>query len=234
MTRSAQRPRNLLVWLHVVTSVAWMSQALALCALLSTGLAVDGPGKLAAFSMAEVLDVRILAHLANAGAFTGFMLAALTPWGYFRHWWVLAKFGITLSQLYLGIFVLSPNLADAVHAAGRGADGPALPLAVASALMASAIAFQAWLSIAKPWKRTPWTDAARAPRKLPGGSRRMFLLSLGAPVLDYLLGALLFGFPFPGTQLIIAVGYPIHRRRQLSAIRACAPGPAVRQPSRVD
>jgi hypothetical protein len=71
---------------------------------------------------------------------------AATPWGFFRNWWVLAKFGITLVQLYPGIFVLSSALTEAADTA-RGSVG----LVVGAGLMAGAIAFQAWLSVAKPW-----------------------------------------------------------------------------------
>lgn len=215
---TAQRARHLLVWLHVVTSVSWMSQALALFALLVLGLSADAATRLSAYSMAEMLDEHVLLHMANASAFTGLMLSALTPWGYFRHWWVLAKFLITLSQLYVGIFVLSPNMAASVEAAERGQDGPAGLLAAAALLMASAIAFQAWLSVAKPWKRTPWADPARKPvhpKKLPSGPTWMFMISIGVPVFDYVLGAHVLGFPMPLLSLVTAVSYPIWRSRQL-------------------
>src|SRR5690606_12416850 len=104
-TMSSKNVRDLLVWLHAVTSVAWMSQALALLALLLTGLNTSDPGiRLSAYTMAEVLDEGVLLHLANTSIFSGLMLSALTPWGYFRYWWVFTKFVITLSQLYMGIF----------------------------------------------------------------------------------------------------------------------------------
>ncbi|GGM78953.1 hypothetical protein GCM10012275_56990 [Longimycelium tulufanense] len=49
-------------------------------------------------SVAVLLDKQLLAHLAGASAFTGLMLSALTPWGYFRYWWVFARFAPTLSS----------------------------------------------------------------------------------------------------------------------------------------
>jgi hypothetical protein len=92
-------------------------------------------------SMARAVDGRLLGPMADASAFTAIMLAAAIPWGFFRHWWVLTKFAITLVQLYLGIFLLSPTLA---HSASTG---PSLAQVVGTALMASAIAFQGWLVI---------------------------------------------------------------------------------------
>src|SRR5690349_7644871 len=143
----AKRARSLLVWLHVVSSVGWLSQAVALLALLLYGMKTSDVN---AFRMARVLDHNVLAIMANTSAFTGMMLSATTPWGYFRHWWVLAKFAITVSQLYVGIFILSDNLEEAAN----GHVSVWMP--VGTALMIGAIAFQTWLSVAKPWGRTPW------------------------------------------------------------------------------
>ena len=213
---SVKNTRDLLVWLHVVSSVAWMSQALALLALLITGMSAGDPTvRLSAYSMAEVLDREVLLYMANASIFSGLMLSALTPWGYFRYWWVLAKFVITLSQLYVGIFVLSPRLTALAQAAEQGLAGSPFFLIVGSLLMASAIAFQAWLSVAKPWKRTPWAESAGKPKKLPTGPKWMFLFSAVAPVVDYLFGKYVLGFPLPIVVLLTAIAYPIWRARQL-------------------
>src|SRR4051812_6913485 len=130
------------------------------------------------------------------------MLCALTPWGYFRYWWVLVKFAITISQLYLGIFFLSPRLDAAVR------DGHASPwLPVGTALMVSAIAFQAWVSVAKPWPRTPWSP----PRKPAAAPAWTCGVAVAVPAADYLLGTFLFGFPSPLLQLLVVTGYPIRR-----------------------
>ncbi|MCP3801640.1 hypothetical protein NLX83_20470 [Allokutzneria sp. A3M-2-11 16] len=191
-----KRSRQLLVWLHVITSVGWMSLALVLFALFTFGLSTDVPGmRDSADAMAHLLDKQVLAHLANASAFTGFMLSALTQWGYFRHWWVLVKFVITVVQLAFGVFVLVPTVAGIN--------------VVATVLMFSAIAFQAWLSVAKPSGRTPWTP----PGKLPAGPAWMYGLSLAVPVIDFGVGFGVFGHPMPMLSLLVAVGYPLIVKR---------------------
>jgi hypothetical protein len=81
-----------------------------------------------AYAMAHLIDTHVLVYLANAAAFSGLMLAGLTSWGYLRYWWVLAKFAITVTQLYLGIFVLSPRL---TAAAEHGTASPWLPVGTA-------------------------------------------------------------------------------------------------------
>ncbi|SDN62872.1 hypothetical protein [Allokutzneria albata] len=191
-----KRSRQLLIWLHVITSVGWMSLALVLFALITFGLSTDVPGmRDSASAMAHLLDEQVLAHLANAAAFTGFMLSALTQWGYFRHWWVLIKFVITVVQLAFGIFVLAPTVAGIN--------------VVVTLLMFSAIAFQAWLSVAKPGTRTPWTP----PGRLPPGPASMYIVSLVVPVVDFAVGFGLFGHPMPVLSLLVAVGYPLIANR---------------------
>lgn len=181
--------RAVLVWFHVLTSVGWMSMALALATLIMWGLTHDEP---MAFEMAHVLDYQVLQHMGTASAFSGFMLSALTPWGYFRYWWVLTKAAITLVQLNLGIFVLGQNLQS----------DPGWPLVYASLLMVSAFAFQAWLSIAKPWRLTPWASRTKPPTP-PSWT---YLAAVAVPVADYLL------WKAPLLMLLVVLAYPVVRK----------------------
>jgi hypothetical protein len=188
--------RKLLVWLHVLSSVGWMSQALALFALVTYGLGSSGASRTGAFEMAKVIDTDVLQFMATTSAYTGFMLSALTSWGYFRHWWVLLKFVITLTQLYLGIFVLSPNL-------DLGEHGNPTLMRLGSLLMAGALAAQVWLSVAKPGRRTPWTP----PGKFPTAPGWVTAVCVTIPLIDYVL------FPgIPALSLLVAIAYPMWRR----------------------
>ncbi|QUQ71420.1 hypothetical protein JJ691_92070 [Kutzneria sp. CA-103260] len=171
-----------------------MAQALALFSLITFGLAEPGQAP-AAMAMAGRIDMTLLAQMANVSTFTGFMLAAATAWGFFRHWWVLAKFLISTAQLYIGIFVLSPTLR-------AGEASPAM--AVGAALMASAIAFQAWLSVAKPWGRTPLY------KKGPTAPAWVFAATTLIPLADLVIGYTL-GFPLPALSALFLVGYVASR-----------------------
>ncbi|MEV6348206.1 hypothetical protein [Actinoplanes sp. NPDC051851] len=177
--------RTLTVWLHVLTSVTWMAQAMTMCLLLCVAFATTDPSVAhAAMSMSLKVDGRLVGPMADASAFTGFMLAAATPWGFFRHWWVAVKFTITVVQLYIGIFLLSPALAHAATA------GPTPLQITGTVLMASAIAFQAWLSLAKPWGRI------RAARPAPTAPRWIFVVAVAGTVVD-LAVAFWAGHPMP-------------------------------------
>lgn len=200
-TKTSPHWRQAVVWLHVVSSVAWMSQALALVVLMSLAVAHPVP---AATSMADRLDSVLLAPMANVSAFTGLLLAGATAWGYTRHWWVLTKFTLTLIQLYAGIFLLSPALRESADT------GTATWTQIAGAsLMASALSFQAWLSIAKPWKKTPWSPAA----KPPTAPTWVFAAGIVAPAVDVTAGLAL-GFPMPAAELIMLVVLGFERRRR--------------------
>lgn len=202
-TKASPRWRHAVVWLHVLSSVAWMSQALALVVL--TSLALTRPGQAgAATAMADRLDSVLLAPMANASAFTGLVLAGATAWGYTRHWWVLTKFALTLIQLYAGIFLLSPALRDAADTATV-----AWPQIAGASLMASALSFQAWLSIAKPGKKTPWSPAA----KPPTAPTWVFVTGVAAPAFDVGAG-LLAGYPLPALSLVMLVVLGFERRRR--------------------
>lgn len=177
---------------------------MTLCVLLSVALAADDGGtRDAATSMALAVDDRLVGPLANASALTGIVLAAATPWGFFRYWWVLAKFAITLVQLYLGIFVLSPVLSGAVTV------GPTPRQIAGTALMAGAIAFQGWLSVAKPWGRI---RAGRRAGTGATGPAWVFVATVVAGLADLAL-ALIVGHPMPLLSLIVLVTCLATRRR---------------------
>lgn len=191
---TGKRWRQLALWLHVVSGVGWMAQALALVSLITFGLA-DPARQPAAMAMANRIDMTLLAQMANVSAFTGFMLAAATAWGFFKHWWVLAKFLISTVQLCLGIFLLAPSLREG-H--------PTLFMPVGAALMAGAIAFQAWLSVAKPWGRTPLY------KRLPTAPPWVFAATTLIPSADLAIGYSL-GYPMPALSLLFLIGYVVRR-----------------------
>lgn len=220
--RISKHWRHLLVWLHVVGSTAWMSGAAALAILL--GLSRSDPALArAAVGAARHLDVYLLAVAANASTTTGLVLAWTTSWGLVHHWWVAAKAAITLVQLYVGIAILSPVLDEL---AAGGAPAPADQVAGAIA-MTSAVAFQAWLSVAKPWSRTPVArrERARGRTRLPQAGTPLVAAGVLAPVGDVALTVAL-GFPAPLLEVIVLVVVGVARRRALTRTAPAAAGPA--------
>lgn len=196
--------RQLTVWLHVLTSVGWMSLAAVMG--VSIALAAGDPAqRLGALTTAHHLDQVLLAPMAVGSALTGIVLAAATPFGFFHHWWVTVKFAITLAQLYLGIFVVSDAL-DRALAAPESA--PVAGMLAAPVLMVSGIAFQAWVSVAKPWGRTPWYGRGRP--KPPTGPRWVFAVTIAAVAADQVL-AFATGAPTPYASPLVLLVVLAHR-----------------------
>lgn len=210
MARTSQRWRQAVVWLHVLTSVSWMAFVLVLLTLLTASYTSDDPQlRISATSMAQLVDDRLLAVFGNSSAFTGLLLSAATAWGFFQSWWVLTKFAITVGQLNAGIFLLSDALHDAGRAAAAGLPTPGPALLTGTALMASALAFQTWLSVAKPWRRTPW--AARKPATAPN---RVFAAGVLAVPTDIALSVAV-GFPAPLFEVVVLIVVLSARPRRL-------------------
>lgn len=203
--------RHLLVLLHVLTSLGWWAMGLAQLSFMVVALRRTGEGRLVALEAAQHLDHNMLIYFANAAAYTGIMLAALTPWGLFRHWWVTVKFAVTIVVTVVGIALLGRWRQEMIDATRGGGPGPSTLLVLGSvAATVAVLAFLAWVSIAKPWGalrgRAP---RDRSPQRAPA---RGFLLATAPPFLDY-AASLALGFPTPLLQLLTVLIYPARRAR---------------------
>jgi hypothetical protein len=203
-----------LVFLHVLTSLGWWAMGLAQLSFILVALGGAGGGRLAALQAAQHLDHTLLIYFANACAYTGIMLAALTPWGFFRYWWVTVKFTLTVVLTVVGISLLGQwrqGMIDAAHGGGPGPD----PLPAVGGVIATvaALVFVTWVSIAKPWGRT-----GLRPRPAPRPSARTYLLACAPPLLDYAT-SLALGFPSPLLQLLTVLSYPAWRSRISKVVR---------------
>jgi hypothetical protein len=84
--------------------------------------------------------------------------------------------------------------------------------------MAGAIAFQAWLSVAKPGGKTRWSrDRSGRPVRLPTAAPWVFAAAVLAPLTDIAVGTAL-GFPTPFLSLVVlGVAVALRRRALASA-----------------
>ncbi|GAA4766417.1 hypothetical protein GCM10023199_54280 [Actinomycetospora chibensis] len=218
------------MWLHLASSVSWMSQAAALAVLLFTAIGPASiPVRIGAVTSAKLLDTTLLVYSANIATATGLLLAATTSWGFWLHRWVSIKLVLTTGQLYLGIGILSPRTDAAVTTVTSGGAAGVAGLGAAATLMASAFAVQVWLSVAKPGGRTRRAANARRPGSAPGW---LFALAVLAPIAETVLGVGITG-PLPVLSLVVLIVAAVHRTRE----RSSAPGPgkaltsAKRQPA---
>ena len=95
MARSL-RLRQLVLTLHLTTSIGWVGAAFAFLALAILGMTSDVESVVrAAYLVMDPAAGLILVPLAVAALITGIVISLVTPWGLFRHYWVLFKLAIT-------------------------------------------------------------------------------------------------------------------------------------------
>lgn len=93
-------PARLRKWVltaHIVTSVGWLGAVVAYLALDITATSGEDPQLAGSAYLAMELIVRYaIVPLALASVLIGIVNALGTPWGLFRHYWVLVKLLLTV------------------------------------------------------------------------------------------------------------------------------------------
>ena len=96
------RLRKFALTVHVIASVGWFGAVAAFLALAVTGVSSDDPQIARAAYLAMDLTTRfVIVPFALASLLSGIIQSLGTPWGLFRHYWVLLKFFITLLSTLL-------------------------------------------------------------------------------------------------------------------------------------
>jgi hypothetical protein len=94
---------------HVTSSVGWLGAVACFLALAVTGLASrDGQLVRASYLAMDVTARFVIVPLAIAALVTGLVQALGTPWGLFRHYWVLIKFLVTIVATVVLLQQLEP------------------------------------------------------------------------------------------------------------------------------
>ncbi|WP_370964638.1 DUF2269 family protein [Amycolatopsis sp. cg9] len=166
---AGKRFRQVMVFVHVAVSVGWMGAGAANVVLAMTAGYTGDPGvREVAYRMIERIDDFVVIPAAFTTLVGGIVLGALTKWGLTRFWWVLVKLVLTVAVILYSTFGLGAWVEQGIAAAAAGVESPtAGPLAYGAALNIVAFLAMTWLSVAKPWGRTPWSrlpTRARRPR----------------------------------------------------------------------
>ena len=117
--------RKLALTVHLASSVGWLGAVVAYLALgVSAVTSRDAQTVRAAWIAMEVAGWFAIVPLALAELLTGLVMSLGTPWGLFRHYWVL----ITLVLTILATVVLLLHMPDvsALADVAREADGAEL------------------------------------------------------------------------------------------------------------
>ena len=91
------RLRNFALTVHVTSSVGWLGAVAGFLALAIAATRSQGPETVrAAYVAMELTGWYVIVPLCLAALLTGLVMSLGTPWGLFRHYWVLLKFLITV------------------------------------------------------------------------------------------------------------------------------------------
>lgn len=153
------RGRNLALTAHVAASVGWLGAvAGALVLAVAGATSADAQTVRASYLALELLAWFALVPLAFASLVTGLIQSLASPWGLFRHYWVIAKLSINLFAtlvllLYLPTLGRLADLAAETPAADDVATpSPALHAGAALLLLLVATV----LAVFKPRGLTPY------------------------------------------------------------------------------
>lgn len=90
-------PRKILLVVHVTVSVGMLGTVAAFLALAIVGVVGREPHTAQAVYPAMALIARLLIlPLVFASLLIGVVQSLVTPWGLFRHWWVIAKLAVNI------------------------------------------------------------------------------------------------------------------------------------------
>lgn len=167
---------------HVTSSVGLLGSIAAFLALAIAGLTSQDAQTIRAAYLAMDLTARfVIVPLAFASLLTGFIQSLGTPWGLFRHYWVLAKLLLTAFATIV-LLVKMELIGYAAHLAAEAilsrADlrAAGLQLAVHATGGLLVLLIPAVLSVYKPWGLTPYGRRKRHEQRVP--SQQPYLPSL--------------------------------------------------------
>ena len=150
------RLRKAVLTAHITFAVGWLGAVAAFLPLAIVGLTSQDAQMVRAVYLAMSLIARfVIVPLSFAPLLTGPVLSLGTPWGLFRHYWILAKLLITIfSTIILQIHMRPISLlADAAaQGASFGADlhSMQLQMVIASAAALVALLVATTLGVYKP------------------------------------------------------------------------------------
>jgi hypothetical protein len=103
------RPRKFALTTHVTSSVSWLGAVGVFLALAIAGLtSQDAQLVRATYLAMELTGWFVIVPLSLAALPTGLVISLGTEWGLFRHYWVLAKFLITVLATILLLVHMQP------------------------------------------------------------------------------------------------------------------------------
>ncbi len=152
--------------IHLFTVCCWVGGAVSLTLLNLKNTAATQEGMLYGITMSShLIDEWVVVNMGAISCFvTGLLYALLTPWGFFKHKWIVVKWVLTILCIASGTFFLgvyeqdmlelsrtlgNSALASPEYAAIRGKH------VYLSLVQAALLLFMIGISVIKPWGKKP-------------------------------------------------------------------------------
>ncbi len=153
--------RKFVLTAHVTFAVGWLGAVAGFLALAVAGLTSQEAQRVRAAYLAMELTARfVIVPLSLAPLLTGPVLSLGTPWGLFRHYWILAKLLITILATVILLVHMQPITylsGVAAEATLSGADlRLRIQMVVASGAALLALLVATTLAVYKPRGMTPY------------------------------------------------------------------------------
>jgi hypothetical protein len=156
------RLRELVLTAHVATSVGFLGAIAAFMALAVAGATGQDARTVGAFSLAmELVTSYVIVPMCFASLLTGVVQSLVSPWGLFRHYWVVVKLLLNILSVIVLLVHTKPiaylaQVAAGMEGAGADLAGLRFQLAVASGAALLVLLAATVLSIYKPQGMTPY------------------------------------------------------------------------------
>ena len=149
--------RKAVLVVHVVTSVGWLGAVGVFLVLAIAGLANSNAVVAHALYLAMRLSGwYVIVPLCLASFASGVMISLGTPWGLFRHYWVLLKLAMTVPSMLLLLLHLRPI--DQLLATSDDLRALKIQLVVETVAALAVLLVATVLSIYKPRGTTPFAE----------------------------------------------------------------------------
>lgn len=153
--------RKLVLTAHITFAVGWLGAVVGFLALAIVGVTSQDAQTVRGVYLAMDLIARfVIVPLSFAPLVTGPILSFGTPWGLFRHYWILMKLGITvLSTIILQVHMQPISALSRTATTGTlsNADvGLQIQMVVAAGLALLALLVATALGVYKPRGMTPY------------------------------------------------------------------------------
>jgi hypothetical protein len=154
---------------HITSSVGWLGAVIAFLALAVIGLTSrDEATVRGAYLVMAPAAWFVLVPLAHASLLSGIAISLGTPWGVFRHYWVVLKLAITafatvILMIYMGTFrQMAGVAADPVVELGLVRNPSPMVHAILALVL---LVIATVLGVYKPFGMTPYGSRRQAARR---------------------------------------------------------------------